>query len=108
MTIRELEREILALSSTDKARILQTLVADLTNQWPGIEKTSGVVGGDACIVRTRIPVWGLEGYRRLGWSDEQILKNFPSLSQQDLENAWSYVLSHSDEIEQALRENEEA
>jgi len=108
MTIRELEREILALSSTDKARILQTLVADLTNQWPGIKKTSGVVGGDACIVRTRIPVWGLEGYRRLGWSDEQILKNFPSLSQQDLENAWSYVLSHSDEIEQALRENEEA
>jgi uncharacterized protein (DUF433 family) len=108
MTIRELEREILALPSTDKARILQTLVADLTNQWPGIEKTPGVVGGDACIVRTRIPVWGLEGYRRLGLSDEQILENFPSLSQQDLENAWSYVLSHRDEIDQALRENEEA
>lgn len=108
MTIMELEQEILALPSVDKARILQTLVADLTNQWPGIEKTPGVVGGDACIVRTRIPVWALEGYRRLGWNDEQILENFPSLSAQDLVSTWSYVASHKDEINQALRANEQA
>jgi uncharacterized protein (DUF433 family) len=33
---------------------------------PGVERTAGVAGGDACIERTRIPVWVLEGYRRLG------------------------------------------
>lgn len=82
--------------------------ANLTNQWPGIAKTPRVVDGDACIVRTLIPVWGLEGYHRLGWADEEILENFPSLSQQDLENAWSYVLSHKSEIDQAIRKNEEA
>lgn len=108
MTIRELEQELMALPSMDKARILQTLVADLTGRWPGIEKMTGIVGGDACIVRTRIPVWGLEEYRRLGWSDKQILANFPSLRQQELENAWSYVLSHESEVDQAIRENEEA
>lgn len=74
----------------------------------GIERTPGVVGGDACIVQTHIPVWGLEGYRRLGWRDEQILENFPALSPQDLNNAWSYVLCHKDEIDQAIRDNEEA
>lgn len=74
----------------------------------GIERTPDVVGGDACVVRTRIPIWGLEGYRRLGWSDEKILENFPSLSQQDLENAWAYVLSHKGEIDQAIRDNGEA
>ncbi len=73
----------------------------------GTEKTLGVVGGDACIVRTRIPVWALEGYRRLGWNNEQILENFPSLCQQDLENAWAYAISYHDEIDQALRESEE-
>ncbi|MCB0063215.1 MAG: DUF433 domain-containing protein [Caldilineaceae bacterium] len=107
MTIRELEQELMALPSVDKARILQTLVADLTDRWPGIEKVASVVDGDACIVRTRIPVWGLEEYRRMGWSDQQILENFPSLSQQDLENAWLYVLSHKEEIDQAIHDNEE-
>lgn len=29
--------------------------------WPGVEKTPGVVGGDACIRRIRIPVWGANG-----------------------------------------------
>jgi uncharacterized protein (DUF433 family) len=36
----------------------------------GIERTPGVCGGDACIAGTRIPVWVLEGFRRLGWTEE--------------------------------------
>lgn len=108
MTILELEKELLALPVIDKARILQVLVADLTKQWPGIEKKAGVVGGDACIIRTRIPVWALESYRRLGWSDATILDNFPTLSQQDLNNAWAYALSNEQEIKQAIQENEKA
>ena len=34
-----------------------------------IVKTPGVCGGDARIKGTRITVWGLEEWRRLGWSD---------------------------------------
>lgn len=67
-----------------------------------------MVGGDACIVRTRIPVWVLENYRRLGWSEARILENYPTLRAADLVNAWAYADSHKDEIERTIRENEEA
>ena len=59
-------------------------------------------------MRTRILVWALEGYRRLGWTNQQILENFPSLRAEDLHNAWAYVATHKMEIEAALLENEEA
>jgi len=76
MTVKEFERQLLALPPAEKAQIFHTLLVDLTKSTPGIEKTPGVVGGDACIMRTRIPVWALEGYRRLGWTDQQILEIF--------------------------------
>jgi uncharacterized protein (DUF433 family) len=59
-------------------------------------------------VRTRIPVWALENYRRLGWSEATLLENYPTLRAADLVNAWAYVDAHSQEIEQAIRQNEEA
>ena len=93
---------------SDKARLLQTLFFALTDIWPGIEKTPGVMGGDACIVRTRIPVWALEQYRRLGWTEAQILENYPTLRSADLVQAWGYVSAHRNEIETALREQEDA
>jgi uncharacterized protein (DUF433 family) len=74
----------------------------MANKTRGIEKTHGVAGGHACIARTRIPVYTLEGYRRAGWSDERILKNYPLLRQSDLMNAWAYVRDHAEEIERAL------
>jgi len=74
----------------------------------GIEKTPGVVGGDACIAGTRIAVWMIEGYRRLGWTDAQILANYPSLKITDLERAWSYVATHRDEVDRTTREHGEA
>jgi uncharacterized protein (DUF433 family) len=107
MTLREIEREIHALSLQEKAKIVQSLFHELTGTWPGIEKTPGVMGGDACIVRTRIPVWALEGYRRLGWSEDEILENFPTLRSADLIQAWIYVTANPEEIETALREQKE-
>jgi len=73
----------------------------------GIEKTPGVCGGDACISKTRIPVWSLVNDRRLGMSDAKILTAFPSLSAIDLVNAWRYAEAYPEEIEMAIRENEE-
>jgi len=83
-------------------------VQDLGDAFPGIEKTPGVCGGEPCIVRTRIPVWVLEKARRLGASNAEILRSYPTLRVSDLVNTWAYVRSHKDEIDRQKRENEEA
>jgi uncharacterized protein (DUF433 family) len=72
-----------------------------------ITKTPGVCGGEACIRGHRIPVWVLVGYRRLGKSDADLLRDYPSLRPGDLEAAWLYAAAHPEEIERAIRENEE-
>jgi uncharacterized protein (DUF433 family) len=74
----------------------------------GIESTAGVCGGDARIAGTRIPVWTLEHYRRLGLTEAQILSAFPALRATDLVNAWSFVAGHLEEVNHQIRENEEA
>jgi uncharacterized protein (DUF433 family) len=107
MTVEELEEQLLALDPAEQAQVFQRLALELTHAWPGIEKTTGVVGGDACIVRTRIPVWLLESYRRLGWSEAQLLANFPTLRAADLAYAWLYAAAHPEEIETALPEQAE-
>lgn len=106
MTLVELESQLASLTRAEKAEVLQRLALELANTWPGIERTPGVAGGDACIVRTRIPVWALEQYRRLGWSEARLLDNYPTLRAADLVHAWAYVDAHRDEIEQAIRDNE--
>ena len=65
-------------------------------------------GGDACVANTRIPVWSLVSDRRLGMSDARILEAFPHLNAADLVNVWAYADANLEEIEQAIRENEEA
>lgn len=72
-----------------------------------VQKTPGVCGGDACIRRTRIPVWGLVEWQSLGLSDSEILERHPDLTPADLEVAWRYYEQNREEIEQAIRENEE-
>lgn len=104
MTTQELEAQLDRLSQQDKARVFRRLARELIHAWPGVEKRPGVQGGDACIVRTRIPVWTLEAYRRLGWTEQQLLDNFPTLRPADLAYAWLYVDANPEEIEQALRE----
>ncbi len=108
MTIRELEPGLSRLSRAEKAELVRRWMQDIVNAWPGVEKTVGVAGGEACIMRTRIPVWALENYRRLGWSEATILENYPTLRAADLVNAWAYVDSHLEEIEKAIRDNEAA
>ncbi|PKO21493.1 MAG: hypothetical protein CVU38_14435 [Chloroflexi bacterium HGW-Chloroflexi-1] len=108
MTLQQLEPRLWELSRVEKAELLKRLIGEFLNVWPGVEKTAGVVGGDACIVRTRIPIWALENYRRLGWNEAAILENHPTLHAADLVDAWAYADAHRDEIERAIRENEEA
>ena len=69
MTPPELIAGLAALSKAEKAEVVERLAQEIGDAWPGIEKTPGVLGGAACVVRTRIAVWVLEGYRRLGWTE---------------------------------------
>ena len=61
--LADIERELTDLSLAEKAQLLQRIVNDLGQSFPGIEATPGVCGGEPCIVRTRIPVWVLEQMR---------------------------------------------
>ncbi|HOY16854.1 MAG TPA: DUF433 domain-containing protein [Haliscomenobacter sp.] len=92
----------------EKAMLIQKVSAQSPDLFPGIEKTPGVCGGSACIIRTRIPVWSLVNLKKLGFSDPELLQNYPSLRQQDLDNAWNYYILHDKEIDSEIRENEEA
>jgi len=96
------------LKRSERAEILKYVVQDLGDAFPGIENKPDVCGGEACIVRTRIPVWILEQARRLGVSEADLLRCYPSLRAEDLVNAWAYVRSHRSEVESDIKENEAA
>ena len=77
----------------------------VTASW--ISKKPDRCGGDACVRDSRITVWGLVAYRRLGMSDGQIMQAVQGVTAADLEAAWEYAHSHGDEIDVAIRDNEE-
>ena len=108
MTLKELETQLLALTLIEKAEAIQILTQTLSNGSQGITKTPGVMGGDACIAKTRLPVWLFASLRRQGTSDAELLDFYPHLSAADLVNVWAYADAHPDEIETALREQDEA
>ena len=106
--LRQVEDLLPALTRAEKAQLLRLVVQDLDDAFPGIESTPDVCGGEPCIVRTRIPVWVLEQARRLGASEDELLRSYPTLRAEDLANCWAYVRSHRPEIEEQIRANENA
>ena len=108
MTTQELQNQLLSLSSIERSNLIQFLTHSLEAPWQGICKTPGVMGGEACIRDTRIPVWLLVSYRRLGLSEAQLLDNYPTLTANDLVNAWSYASAYGDEIDRAMIKQNEA
>lgn len=109
MTTLERIRELIPdITAAEKAELLQWIVRDIGGAFPGIESRPGVLGGDPCIVRTRIPVWLLAQARILGSSEAEILRAYPTLRAEDLTNAWAYYRANREEIEQQIKENEAA
>ena len=106
--VDDAEKLIAHMSRAEKAQLLQTIARDIGDASPGIEHTPGVVGGSARIAHTRIPVWLLEEVRRLGATEADLLQDYPSLSAEDLVNAWGYVRLHREEIDQEIEKNESA
>ncbi|MEX0643446.1 MAG: DUF433 domain-containing protein, partial [Pirellulales bacterium] len=85
--LEDAERVVAELSPSDKAQLIQSVVRELVDAIPGVESNPSVCGGEACIVRTRIPVWVLEQARRLGTSEAKLLDAYPTLRAADLVNA---------------------
>ena len=75
---------------------------NIDRDFPGIESKSDVMGGVPCIKHTRIPVWLLQQARRLGTSETDLLRDYPTLTVQDLAHAWDFVRSHRAEIEMQI------
>lgn len=107
-TFDQAQSMVAALPRQDRARLFVWMAADISDQLPGIEFDPRVCGGSARIAGTRIPVWSLESWRRLGADDAEILRNYPSLQSSDLVNAWHYVTRHQQEIDREIQENEAA
>ena len=106
--LQQAESLLAGLTRAEKAQLLRSVINDLGDAFPGIESRAGVCGGEPCIVRTRIPVWVLEQARRLGTSEADLLRSYPTLRAEDLVQAWAYVRAHRTEIEQEIRDNEDA
>jgi len=105
-TFDQAQSLVASLPRQDRARLFVWMAAEIADQLPGIEFDPRVCVGSARIAGTRIPVWSLESWSRLGASDEEILRNYPSLQTSDLLNAWQYVARHAGEIDREIAEND--
>ena len=106
--LRDAEELISRMNPAEKAQILQWVVRDLGDAFPGVESNPGVCGGEPCIIRTRIPVWVLIQARKLGTSESDLLAAYHALNVEDLANAWAYYRRHRDVIDVQIRTNEQA
>nr|VFJ76143.1 MAG: Uncharacterized conserved protein, DUF433 family [Candidatus Kentron sp. FM]VFK08154.1 MAG: Uncharacterized conserved protein, DUF433 family [Candidatus Kentron sp. FM] len=105
--IEAAEATIRQLSPSERAAILAHWIEDLTHAWPGVESSPDVCGGEARIVRTRIPVWLLARARELGSSEAELLTAWPTLRAEDLVCAWRYARAHPNEIRRDIDANED-
>ncbi len=106
-TLEDIREALVHLPRPDKARLFAGMALEVADAFPGIDFADSVCGGAARIVRTRIPVWTLEAARRQGMSDAAVLSAFPTLTAEDLANAWSYARSHRAEIAAQILANDD-
>ncbi|RYG25397.1 DUF433 domain-containing protein [bacterium] len=75
---------------------------------PTIRSDSAIVGGDARIRDTRIPVWLVVAHKKWGETDSQILAQYPGLNAADVIAAWDYYAANAERIEAERRAQEAA
>ena len=73
---------------------------------PYITHKRGVCGGRSIIKGTRIPVWSIMKWYKLGISLEEIMREFPQLTPAQIHDAFSYYYDDLEEIEKDIAENE--
>ncbi len=73
---------------------------------PYVTHKKGVCGGRSIIDGTRIPVWSIIKWCKIGMSLEEIMREFPQLAPAQIHDAFSYYYDNSEEIERDIAENE--
>ena len=73
---------------------------------PYITRRKNVCGGRGIVAGTRIPVWSLIRWYKMGMTVEEILREFPQLNPAQVHDAFSYYYDNMDEVERDLAENE--
>jgi len=89
--------QVIESLSPDEYALLQEKLKSRT-----IQKTIGVYGGHARVRNTRIPVWTIVSFQQQGADTPELLRNFPSLTPDDLSNVQAYYSSHREEIDRAI------
>jgi uncharacterized protein (DUF433 family) len=74
---------------------------------PYITRKKGVCGGRSVIEGTRIPVWSIIKWYKLGMTLEEIMREFPQLTPAQIHDAFSYYYDNLEEIERDISENED-
>ena len=72
-----------------------------------ISKQGSVCGARSIIQGTRIPVWSLVKWYKLGFTIEDIIREFPGITPAQVHDAFSYYYDNSAEIEQDIVDNED-
>jgi uncharacterized protein (DUF433 family) len=73
---------------------------------PHVFRQKGVCGGRDIIVGTRIPIWSIIKWYKLGLSVEEVMREFPQLTPSQVHDAFSYYYDNLEEIEKDIFENE--
>lgn len=107
MTLKDLESQLLALTRTEKERVIQLLTHSLVSIQPEIAQPPEINSGAAYIANTQIAIWELVNAQDLGCSDRDLLQMYPQLTESDLATAWDYAETHPEEIAQALKDIDE-
>jgi uncharacterized protein (DUF433 family) len=89
--------QVIESLAPDEYALLQEKLKSLA-----IQKTIGVCGGHARIRNTRIPVWTIISFQQQGADTLELLRNFPSLTVDDLRNTQFYYTNHQEEIDHAI------
>ena len=82
------------------------LAVKKTRLHPYISKKKGVCGGRSIIEGTRVPVWSIIKWHKLGVSIEEIIREFPQLAPSQIHDAFSYYYDNQKEIEKDIADNE--
>ena len=65
-----------------------------------------ICGGSPIIKNTRITVWSIIKWYKIGFSIEEILREFPQLTPSQIHDAFSYYYDNKESIEKEIEENE--
>lgn len=107
-TLEKMEEMLSEMTQSEKLLLIQKIAQTLSNESPGIASSPEILGGEPRIKGTRIPIWLLIQYQKLGASDVDLLQMYPTLKAEDLANAWVYYRTHVEDIERQITENETA